>query len=86
MKAIQAGTIEAYDLASNPAETRNLGSGANLPAGVRKSLDDYPIPSMTRRRLRPAWTRTLRRRLASLGYVSATRHRWCAQTRRGLPT
>ena len=72
MKAIQAGTIEAYDLASDPAETRNLGSGANLPAGVRKSLDDYPIPSMTAAKAPAGLDEDARRRLASLGYISAT--------------
>ena len=72
MKAIQAGTIEAYDLASDPAETKNLGSGANLPAGVRKSLDDYPIPSMTAAKAPAGLDEDARRRLASLGYISAT--------------
>ena len=72
MKAIQAGTIEAYDLAADPGETRNLGSGANLPPGVRKSLDDYPIPSMTAAKAPAGLDEDARRRLASLGYISAT--------------
>ena len=71
MKAIQAGTIEAYDLAAIPAKRNNLGSGANLPAGMRKSLDDYPIPS-TAARAPASLDEDARRRLASLGYVSAT--------------
>ena len=72
MKAIQAGTIEAYDLASDPGETKNLGSGANLPAGVRKSLDDYPIPSLTAVKAPAEVDEDTRRRLASLGYIGAT--------------
>ena len=72
MKAIQAGTIEAYDLAADPGETRNLGSGANLPPGVRKSLDDYPIPAMTAAKAPAGLDEDARRRLASLGYISAT--------------
>jgi arylsulfatase A-like enzyme/Flp pilus assembly protein TadD len=72
MKAIQAGTIEAYDLSSDPGETKNLGSGANLPAGVRKSLDDYPIPSLTPTNAPAELDEDARRRLASLGYIGAT--------------
>jgi hypothetical protein len=52
-------------------ERREPRLGANLPRGVRKALDDYPIPSMTRRRRRRPG-RDARRRLASLGYISAT--------------
>lgn len=72
MKAIQAGTIEAYDLAADPGETRNLGSGANLPQGMRKSLDDYPIPSLSAAKAPANLDDDARRRLASLGYVSAS--------------
>jgi arylsulfatase A-like enzyme/tetratricopeptide (TPR) repeat protein len=71
MKAIQAGTIEAYDLASDPGENRNLGSGATLPHGVRKSLDDYPIPSTGAAKAPVNLDEDARRRLASLGYISA---------------
>ena len=72
MKAIQAGTIEAYDLSSDPGETKNLGSGANLPPGVRKSLDDYPIPSLSAAKAPADLDEDARRRLASLGYIGAT--------------
>jgi arylsulfatase A-like enzyme/Tfp pilus assembly protein PilF len=72
MKAIQAGTIEAFDLTSDPGETKNLGSGANLPPGVRKSLDDYPIPSLAPAKAPPELDEDARRRLASLGYIGAT--------------
>ena len=46
-KGIQAGTLETYDLAADPKESKNLGAGANLPAGMRKALDDYPVPSVS---------------------------------------
>jgi choline-sulfatase len=72
MKAIQAGTIAAYDLAVDPAETQDLGSGANLPQGMRKSLDDYPIPSMSAATAPASLDEDARRRLASLGYISAS--------------
>ena len=72
MKAIEAGTIEAYDLSSDPGETKNLGSGANLPQGVRRSLDDYPIPSLTAAKAPAELDEDARRRLASLGYIGAS--------------
>ena len=72
MKAIQAGTTEAYDLSIDPGETKDLGSGANLPPGVRKSLDDYPIPSLTATKAPAGLDEDARRRLASLGYIGAT--------------
>jgi tetratricopeptide (TPR) repeat protein len=72
VKAIQAGKVEAYDLAQDPGETKNLGSGANLPSGLRKSLDDYPIPSAAAKRAPANLDEDARRRLASLGYIGAT--------------
>ena len=73
MKAIQAGTIEAYDLAADPGG--NAETSAPAPTcrpGVRKSLDDYPIPSMTAAKAPAGLDEDARRRLASLGYISAT--------------
>jgi choline-sulfatase len=70
-KAIFAGTTEVYDLAVDPAELKNLGSGANLATDVRKRLDEYPVPSLADSRP-PALTDEARRSLASLGYVSAS--------------
>ena len=70
-KAIFAGTTEVYDLDADPAETRNLGSGANLPASVRKSLDDYPVPSIDAAKPPENLSDEAKRSLASLGYVSA---------------
>jgi tetratricopeptide (TPR) repeat protein len=71
-KGIQAGTLETYDLAADPAESKNLGAGANLPAGMRKALDDYPVPSVTAARTPDNLDEDARRRLASLGYIGAT--------------
>lgn len=70
-KAIFAGTTEVYDLGADPGETRNLGSGANLSAGMRKSLDDYPIPSIETAATPANLSDEARRNLASLGYISA---------------
>src|SRR4029078_9232237 len=44
-KAILSGKLDAYDLAADPGEIRDLGSGVSLAAGVRKEIEDYPIPS-----------------------------------------
>jgi choline-sulfatase len=71
-KGILAGTLETYDLAADPAESRNLGAGVNLPGGMRKALDDYPIPSVGDARTPDNLDEEARRRLASLGYIGAT--------------
>jgi arylsulfatase A-like enzyme/Tfp pilus assembly protein PilF len=71
-KGIVAGTLEAYDLAVDPGESRNLGSGANLPAGMRKVLDDYPVPAPSAARPPDNLDEDARRRLASLGYIGST--------------
>ena len=71
VKAIEAGRLEAYDLAADPGETHDLGTGANLPAAMRKALDDYPLPSTETARLPDALDADARARLASLGYIGA---------------
>jgi len=71
-KGIQAGALESYDLAADPKESKNLGAGANLPVGMRKALDDYPVPSVTAARTPENLDEDARRRLASLGYIGAT--------------
>ncbi len=71
-KAIFAGTTEVYDVAGDPSEARNLGSGANLSSQVRKALDDYPVPSIEAAATPAALSDEARRSLASLGYVSAS--------------
>ena len=87
-KAILAGRLETYDLAADPrrvAQSRRAAS--TLPGGVRKALSDYPVPSPEAARAPANLDEDARRRLASLGYVSATaRRRSCARTRRGRPT
>ena len=68
-KAILAGKLEAYDIAADPAETRNLGSGAGLPAGLRQAIEDYPVPAPGGASAPAALDDATKRRLASLGYV-----------------
>jgi tetratricopeptide (TPR) repeat protein len=71
-KAILAGRLEAYDLAADPGEARNLGSGAALPSGLRKALEDYPVPSPDASRPPDNLDAEARRRLASLGYIGSS--------------
>ena len=71
-KAIFAGRIETYDLATDPGETRDLGAGSDLPAPMRKALDDYPVPVPGEAPAPQNLTEEARRSLASLGYVSGT--------------
>lgn len=70
-KAILAGKMETYDLAVDPHETHNLGSGVALPPGARKALEDYPVPSPATEHEANTLDPDAARRLASLGYVSA---------------
>ncbi len=70
-KTISAGKIEVHDVISDPAEAHDLAPIASISREVRAALRDYPIPSQDV----PAPTATTdeeRRKLASLGYVSAT--------------
>jgi len=71
-KAILAGRLEAYDLVADPQEARDLGESASLSRPLRNALRDYPPPPVGG----PAPAATSlgeeeRRKLASLGYVSA---------------
>ena len=70
LKSIFAGTTETYDLSQDPGESKNLGSGARLPAGMRQALEDYPVPSPDAVRAPEGLSEEARRNLASLGYVS----------------
>jgi tetratricopeptide (TPR) repeat protein len=70
-KAILAGSIESYDLASDPGERTNRGS-EKLPGDLRKALDDYPVPSIDAGRSNEVLSDEAKRQLASLGYVSAS--------------
>jgi arylsulfatase A-like enzyme/tetratricopeptide (TPR) repeat protein len=71
-KAILAGTIELYDVAADPGEARNLHGSETITPPVRKALDDYPVPSPDAAGASPPLTEEAKRRLASLGYVSAS--------------
>jgi arylsulfatase A-like enzyme/Flp pilus assembly protein TadD len=73
-KAILSGRVETYDVGADPAEARDLGSGAALPPGVRKALEEYPVPSPADARAAATLDpldKDAQRRLASLGYVSS---------------
>lgn len=71
-KAIFAGRTELFDLAADPGETRNLGTGGNLPAAIRRALDDYPVPVPGSAHVPDNLSADAQRNLASLGYISAT--------------
>jgi len=70
-KSILTSRLETYDLSADPKETRDLGSGVSLPSGMRKALEDYPVPSPESARAPANLDDDAKRRLASLGYVSA---------------
>jgi arylsulfatase A-like enzyme/tetratricopeptide (TPR) repeat protein len=71
-KAILAGTLETYDLAADPREERNLGAGAPMPSSLRRSLEEYPVPSLQASPAPAGLDDEARRRLASLGYIGAS--------------
>ena len=71
-KSILAGKVETYDVSRDPGETNNLGAGAAGPSGMRKALDDYPAPSPDAARPPDTLDEEAKRRLAALGYVSAS--------------
>jgi choline-sulfatase len=70
-KAILAGRLEVYDVLEAPGETTNLDGTASLPGQLRRALEDYPIPSVEAARAPERLDAEARRRLASLGYISA---------------
>lgn len=69
-KTILAGSVEVYDVIADPREAHDLG-GANVPRAVRAALQEYPIPAADAPPPAAA-NEEERRKLASLGYVSAT--------------
>jgi choline-sulfatase len=71
LKTIMAGSLEVYDIVADPGETHNLAGRVSLPRGVRRSLRDYPIPTLAEAASSSTLTEEERRQLASLGYVSA---------------
>jgi choline-sulfatase len=70
-KVIFAGRNEVYDVVADPGETRDLSREARLSADLRAALDDYPVPSIEAAALPQNLDEESRRKLASLGYVSA---------------
>jgi tetratricopeptide (TPR) repeat protein len=69
-KAIQAGRIETFDVNADPDEARDLGPAAASRALV-DALRDYPVPSPQAARSSRGMSDEERRKLNSLGYVSA---------------
>lgn len=75
LKAILSGRTEVYDVVRDPAEARDLGTAASLPAPMRAALDEYPVPSLETAASASASAPIdddARQKLASLGYVSGT--------------
>jgi choline-sulfatase len=70
-KAILAGRMEAYDVAADPGEARDLAGSTDLSRPLRDALRNYPVPSAEAARAPVALGDEARQKLASLGYVSA---------------
>ena len=68
IKEILAGPIEIYDISADPGETRKLPG----PPHMRWWMEQYPVPSPGVARAPENLDAEAKRRLASLGYVSAT--------------
>ncbi|HEX6086903.1 MAG TPA: sulfatase-like hydrolase/transferase [Thermoanaerobaculia bacterium] len=71
-KVIMAGRTEVYDVVADPRETRNLAAQASLSRPVRATLRDYPLPTPGAAEPPASLDEEAQRKLASLGYVSAT--------------
>jgi len=73
-KVIFAGRNEVYDVVQDPGEVRDLSASVTPTRAIRTALQDYPVPAPG---VAPAPAGGLslddeeRRKLASLGYVSA---------------
>jgi choline-sulfatase len=70
-KGILAGRLESYDVVADPGESRDLGEGPHLSRPLRTALRDYPTPSLGGPDPKQSLGEEERRKLASLGYVSA---------------
>jgi len=70
-KAILAGRLEVYDLVSDPEETHDVAAGVDVSRGMLTALRGYPAPSRGVARAPDNLSEEERRKLASLGYVSA---------------
>jgi choline-sulfatase len=69
-KSILAGRLEMYNVVADPGETRDIAHEPGRPL-VPAALREYPAPSPAAARAPEALDADARRRLASLGYVSA---------------
>jgi len=69
IKAILAGRLEAYDVAADPGETRDLAASSEPPRELRTALRDYPVPAPAAAGAPAGLDEEARRKLASLGYV-----------------
>ena len=67
---LAGGKAEVYDVVADPRETRDLASKGIL-RGARAALRDYPLPSLVAPPAASSLSEEERRKLASLGYVSA---------------
>jgi len=70
-KLIFAGRNEVYDVVEDPAETRDIASSASLSRAARTALADYPVPAPGLAKAPSSLSEEDRKKLASLGYVSA---------------
>lgn len=70
-KAILAGRLEVYDVVADPEESIDLGSTVTMATELRRALEGYPVPSIHMARQPDTLDAEARRRLASLGYISA---------------
>jgi tetratricopeptide (TPR) repeat protein len=70
-KTIFAGRNEVYDVAADPRESRDLAPLTTPSRAVRTALQEYPVPAPGVARPPSSLGDEDRRKLASLGYVSA---------------
>ena len=70
-KIIFAGRNEVYDMTADPKEASDIASTATLSRAARNALKDYPVPSPGVANAPSGLSEEDRRKLASLGYVSA---------------
>lgn len=70
-KTISAGRFEVYDVGADPGETRDLAPATTPSRQARTALQEYPIPSPGQAARTANLSEEDRRKLASLGYVSA---------------
>src|SRR5687767_3956654 len=69
LKMIRSGETELYDLAADPAESRNLAAEAAPDRELARAVQDYPLPAENG--APPELSGEDARRLASLGYAAS---------------